>query len=76
VMGVNLQAGEFRFRANNNDAVTLGKEVKDGYEVPVAGGANFTVAVAGYYNIYLKVDLAGNYACTIAKQATPGVNGK
>lgn len=76
VMGVNLQAGTFRFRANNDNAVTLGKEVKDGYEVPVAGGADFTVATAGYYNIYLKVDLAGNYACTVAKQATPAVNGK
>ncbi len=74
VMGVNLQPGAFRFRANNNDAVNLGKEVKDGYEVPVAGGADFTVATAGYYNIYLKVDLAGNYACTVAKQATPAVN--
>lgn len=76
VMGVNLQAGTFRFRANNNNAVTLGKEIKGGYEVPVAGGADFTVATAGYYNIYLKVDLAGNYACTVAKQATPVVNGK
>lgn len=76
VMGVNLQAGAFRFRANNNDAVTLGKEIKDGYDVPVAGGADFTVATAGYYNIYLKVDLAGNYACTVARQAIPAVNGK
>lgn len=75
VITCNLQAGEFRFRANNSDAVTLGKQVKDGYDVPAAGGANFTITTPGYYTIYLNVKTAGNYGCAVVKQPNVAVNG-
>lgn len=74
VITCNLQAGEFRFRANNSDAVTLGKQVKDGYDVPAAGGENFKVTTPGYYTIYLNVKTAGNYGCTVVKQPNVAVN--
>lgn len=74
LVSCNLQAGEFRFRANNNNAVTLGKQEKNGYDVPAADGANFKVTVPGNYMIYLNVNAAGNYGCSVVKQPNVGVN--
>lgn len=63
-----LQAGEFRFRANDDDALTLGKEIKNGYDTPSAIGKNFTVTTPGYYTIYLNLCSAGNYGCALIKE--------
>lgn len=63
-----LQAGEFRFRANDDNALTLGKEIKSGYNTPSASGKNFTVTTPGYYTIYLNLSSAGNYGCALIRQ--------
>jgi hypothetical protein len=62
-----LSAGNFRIRANNNDAVNYGKTMVNGYLVPDAKGADFTIANAGTYKIVLNLKLAGNYTCTVVR---------
>lgn len=71
-----LQAGEFRFRANNDNALTLGKETKNGYDIPSAAGKNFTVTTPGYYTIYLNLSSAGNYGCALIKEFSVFACGK
>ena len=62
-----LAAGNFRIRANNNNAVTYGKNMVNGYLVPDTKGTDFTVTNAGIYKIVLNLKIAGNYTCTVVR---------
>lgn len=62
-----LTAGNFRIRANNNDAISFGKTMADGYIVPDYKGADFIITNPGTYKIVLNLKLAGNYTCTVVR---------
>lgn len=66
-IALTLQKGTFRFRANDNDAVTLGATTVNGYKVPDAAGADFVVDKAGTYQLMLDLKIPGNYACNMAR---------
>lgn len=68
-INADLVPGNFRIRANNNDAVNFGKTMVNGYLVPDHNGADFTITNAGNYHIVLNLQLAGNYTCTVVKNA-------
>ena len=68
-INADLVPGNFRIRANNNDAINFGKTMVNGYLVPDHNGADFTITNAGNYHIVLNLQLAGNYTCTVVKNA-------
>lgn len=65
---VSLQKGEFRIRANNDDKMSMGQKIVNGYQVPAGDGNNFVVAKAGTYFIRLSLLQAGNYSCSVVKE--------
>lgn len=71
VMNIELAKGDFRIRANNTDAISLGKTMVDGYLVPDYKGTNFTVDKPGNYTITLNLKQAGNYTCSVVKTINP-----
>ena len=64
----NLQKGDFRIRANNDDKNSLGQKTVNGYMVPASEGSNFVIEKAGTYLIRLSLLQAGNYSCNVVKQ--------
>ncbi len=64
---VALQKGNFRFRANDNDAITLGNTALNGYTIPDAAGNDFVIDKEGIYQVKLDTKYAGNYACTVVR---------
>lgn len=65
---VSLQKGEFRIRANNEDKMSMGQKIVNGYQVPAGDGNNFVIDKAGTYFIRLSLLQAGNYSCSVVKQ--------
>ncbi len=66
-VNIDLQKGNFRFRLNNQDEGSLGKEVADGYEKPAENGANFSIDKPGNYTLTLNLRAAGNYLSSVVK---------
>lgn len=66
-IALTLQKGTFRFRANDNNAITLGAVTVKGYQVPDAAGADFVVEKAGTYQLMLDLKIPGNYTCNMAR---------
>jgi starch-binding outer membrane protein SusE/F len=62
---LNLVAGDIKFRANDDWAVNLGDNNKDGK--PEINGANIPIATAGNYTINLDLETGGNWFYTIKK---------
>jgi hypothetical protein len=62
----NLNAGEIKFRANNDWVIDFGDNAPANGE-PDYGGANIQVASAGNYTIKLNIGRGGNYNYTIKK---------
>lgn len=62
---MNMPAGEFKFRANNDWGINFGDNNAD--NVPDYGGNNLNIAVAGNYTLTLDLGVAGNYSYTIKK---------
>jgi hypothetical protein len=62
---MNLNAGELKFRANDDWAINFGDNDND--NKPDYGGNNIQIATAGNYTITLDLGLAGNYAYSIRR---------
>ncbi len=60
VMGVELNSGEFKFRANNNWDVSWGTNAEY-YGTAAQGGANIPLSARWTYNVYFN-DSTGNYS--------------
>ena len=63
----NLAKGSFRFRANNNNAISFGHKNSDDPGVPSYEGDNIVITSPGNYTIKLQLLLAGNYLYSIQK---------
>lgn len=57
----NLIKGDFRIRANGNDAISFGQGANSMAGVPDYNGKNIQISVPGKYLIVLKLDSPGNY---------------
>lgn len=66
-MNVKLLKGNFRFRANNSNKITLGQNPKEMNGVPSYDGNNIEIKQDGNYTIKLELGLSGNYAYSILK---------
>ena len=66
-INVQLVKGNFRFRANNCNTITLGQNPTDMNGVPSYDGNNIEIKKDGNYTITLELGLAGNYAYSILK---------
>jgi len=62
---MNMPAGEFKFRANDDWNLNFGDNNADNY--PDYGGNNLNITQAGNYTITLDLGVAGNYSYTIKK---------
>lgn len=61
-----LKVGKFKFRANDKWDINFGD---DGADVVLdAGGADISLAVAGTYEVTLKLATAGNYTFSLTKK--------
>lgn len=69
-MNVDLAKGDFKFRANNTDAISFGKTVVNGFTVPDSKGGSFKIEKAGNYLVTLNLNLAGNYTCTLVRNSS------
>ncbi len=56
-----LAAGNFRIRANNNDAISFGQSKNGEPGVPDYDGTDIKITKAGMYMVTLKLDSPGNY---------------
>ena len=63
----NLVKGSFRFRANNNNAISFGHKNCDDPGVPSYEGDDIVITSPGNYTIKLQLLLAGNYLYSIQK---------
>lgn len=66
-LALSLQKGNFRFRANGTETLTLGFAEQNGYRIPDAAGADFVVEKAGLYQLMLDVKIPGNYTCNVVR---------
>lgn len=64
-----LVKGNFRIRANNNNAISFGQKTSDEMGVPSYGGENIVIRQAGNYTIKLELQVSGNYAYSITKNS-------
>lgn len=62
---LDMPAGEFKFRANNDWALNFGDNNNDGR--PEYNGSNLNIPSAGNYTISLDLSVGGNYAYVIKK---------
>jgi hypothetical protein len=61
VIKTKLNAGVFRFKANDTDAIVMGQDPAAINGVPAYNGADIIIKKAGTYTIKLDLRLAGNY---------------
>jgi hypothetical protein len=64
-----LVKGNFRIRANNNNAISFGQKTTDETGVPSYNGENIVIKQAGTYTIKLELQVSGNYAYSISKNS-------
>ncbi|MEO8174335.1 MAG: SusE domain-containing protein [Sediminibacterium sp.] len=65
----NLVKGNFRIRANNNNAISFGQKTTDEPGVPSYAGNDIVIKQAGTYTIKLELQVSGNYAYSILKNS-------
>ena len=63
----NLAKGDFRFRANNSNAINFGHNASTETGIPDYNGEAISIAKAGSYTITLNLTEAGNYVYGVMK---------
>ncbi len=64
-----LVKGNFRLRANNNNAISFGHRLSDAPGIPSYDGDNIEITRSGNYTIRLELQNAGNYAYSIQRNS-------
>jgi hypothetical protein len=64
---VSLAKGEFVFRANQTDAITLGRNVESFTGTLINNGEKIKITEAGVYTVVLSLGVPGNYMYSIKK---------
>jgi hypothetical protein len=64
-----LVKGNFRIRANNNNAISFGQKTTDEAGTPSYSGENIVIRQNGNYTIKLELQVSGNYAYSISKNS-------
>lgn len=65
---INLKQGAFRIAAAQQDHLSFGAEIQNGYLVPDLAATDFEITVNGYYEIWFDLSTAGNYHCTVVRK--------